>query len=227
MSNEEFWAGMIKNGSKVLRQYDEVDSANKIIEYILAQRRTPSLKIQEEMSTGKTLDETAAGLEVEAEKAKLRAKHKEEMIQLEKERKEALAEKDVAAAKEIAGIKAELEAKMKKESEEMERLRVTNEQLRVQRDAEMQHDRQQAFDRQLALVTQIEQQKGENQRIMAAHGYENRLTVAEWEMKLGQAREKALKLAAKNERAKARAKAKAQPRPKPKVKVEPARSKRR
>lgn len=223
MSNEEFWAGMIKNGSKVLRQDDEVDSANKIIEYILAQRRTPSLKIQEEMSTGKTLDETAAGLEVEAEKAKLRAKHKAEMIQLEKERKEALAEKDVAAAKEIAGIKAELEAKMKKESEEMERLRVTNEQLRVQRDSEMQRDRQQAFDNQISLVRELEQQRGEVQRLKDVGGLENQLAVAKVEKKLALAREKAAKLEARNLRLRAKAKAKA----KPKAKVEPARNRRR
>jgi hypothetical protein len=142
VSNKEFWAEMVKYGSKVFRHDDGEASAIKIIQYILSQRRRMVLDIQEEMASGKTLDETAAGREVEAELMKMKLKHDKEMQELREEMREAKEANDERAQQEIAAVRAELEAKMAKEQEDRERMRVNIEQLQKERDEELRAERE-------------------------------------------------------------------------------------
>lgn len=93
-----FWAEMIDKGSVVFQQDSGEQSARRIVLHILslaARQRLASPKIRTEMTSGKALYQTSAGLEVEAEKEKLRAKHEAEMRQLRVEWEEALKVRDV------------------------------------------------------------------------------------------------------------------------------------
>lgn len=203
MSEDQFWAGMVKKGSKVFRQDNEEHSARRIIQHIQSLHlgaghdSTPSLKIQTEMASGKTLDETAAGLEVEAEKEKLQAKHKEEMRRLQEEWSEAQKIRDKEAQKELEEIKKDLEAKMKKEQEDRERMRVNLEQLQRERDGELRRDRDQMHAQELSSAREIARQEAEIEKIKAIGGINQKLIAAQMEVKLQKEKAKNAKLRAK------------------------------
>lgn len=62
--DKDMWADMISQGSVVLRHDDTPESAMKIIDFILNQRRTTVLSLQRQMSEeGMELEETDAGRE--------------------------------------------------------------------------------------------------------------------------------------------------------------------
>ncbi|EED19617.1 conserved hypothetical protein [Talaromyces stipitatus ATCC 10500] len=152
--NEEFWAGMIRKGSKVFRQDNGLVSALAIIRFILSKRSRDApggvtLQIQEEMARGATLDETAAGREVNAEIDRLRSQHKQELRDLRAEFEEAQKLNDAHYREELLRVKADVEKKMKEERDDRERMRVTWEQLKKQRDEELQLERQKAYELEL------------------------------------------------------------------------------
>ncbi|KAK0708107.1 P-loop containing nucleoside triphosphate hydrolase protein [Lasiosphaeris hirsuta] len=149
INKPEFWGRLISKGSQVLRQDNGVESATKIIEYILSKQKRITLKIQEEMASGKALGETSAGQEVEADIERLTKKHKEEMTWLKQEMQEAIRKKDYESQQEIKAIRAELAAKMNKAQEDRQRLEVNIEELRQQRISEVQKEREQAYQRDL------------------------------------------------------------------------------
>ncbi|EJT75385.1 hypothetical protein GGTG_05322 [Gaeumannomyces tritici R3-111a-1] len=99
-------------------------------------KRDPSLEVQKEMANGKKLDETSAGMEVEAEMNRLRAKFEEEKRDLRRELEEARRDQDEATQKEINRARTDLDAKMKKVEEDRENMRVNLEELQKQRDEE-------------------------------------------------------------------------------------------
>ncbi|KAL8381613.1 hypothetical protein RB595_005750 [Gaeumannomyces hyphopodioides] len=140
-TNEDYWSGMIEEGSEMLRQDKGLVSATRIIEHICSRhrssRRSVSLEIQREMASGKTLDETSAGLEVEAEMNRLRAKFEEEKKSLRAEFEEAKRDQDEATQREVEKARTDLEAKMKKVDEDRERMRVDMEELQKQREEEI------------------------------------------------------------------------------------------
>lgn len=136
ISQEDFWAGMIRRGSTVFRQDSGSFSATEIIRFILSQRRQVTLKIQQEMAGGMTLDQTAAGQEVQAEIDKLKAKHQEEMVRLRQDMEEARRENDVRAQREIEAIRASLQRQLDEEEKKREALRVNMQELQSQRERE-------------------------------------------------------------------------------------------
>jgi hypothetical protein len=149
IAKKEFWGEMIKQGSQVFRQDEGEVSAIKIIHHILAQRRRMVLEIQEEMASGKKLDETSAGQELEAEIARMKAQHDKELQELREEMWEAQRTNDKRAQEEIAAIRADLEEKMRKDQEDRDRMRVTMEELQKQRDEEFAAERQKNHELQL------------------------------------------------------------------------------
>ncbi|KAL8404990.1 hypothetical protein RB594_009752 [Gaeumannomyces avenae] len=139
-TKEDYWGGMIQQGSTMMRQDDGLSSATLIIEHIInkhqSNKRDPSLEVQKEMANGKKLDETSAGMEVEAEMNRLRAKFEEEKRDLRRELEEARRDQDEATQKEINRARTDLDAKMKKVEEDRENMRVNLEELQKQRDEE-------------------------------------------------------------------------------------------
>lgn len=148
-SNREFWTDMVRAGSKVFRQNDGKASATKILQHILAQRRRIVLEIQEEMASGKTLDETSAGRELEAQIAALKAKHEKELKELSEEMMEAQRTNDKRAQEEIAAVRAAVEAQIKKAEEDREKMHVTVTQLQEQRNKELEDERKRNFELRL------------------------------------------------------------------------------
>ena len=112
ISNQEFWGEMIKQGSTVMRQDRAEVSAIQIIQYILSKRRRMVLDIQEEMASGKTLDETSAGRALEAELEIMRKKHEAEMKELREDMLEAQIRNDKRSYDELAATRANLQKKM-------------------------------------------------------------------------------------------------------------------
>ncbi|KJZ70206.1 hypothetical protein HIM_10392 [Hirsutella minnesotensis 3608] len=166
----EFWAGMVSKGSEVMRQDNGTISAQQILQYILSQRRRINLDIQREMASGKTLDETAAGREVQADMEAIKRKYEEEMADLREEMEEARRAHDVRAQEEIAAMRAEMEEKLRKDREDRERMRVDMEELRAQRSEELARERENAHERELqwlkemhAAEAQYEAEKARNQ----------------------------------------------------------------
>ncbi|KAH7351272.1 P-loop containing nucleoside triphosphate hydrolase protein [Rhexocercosporidium sp. MPI-PUGE-AT-0058] len=156
VSNKEFWGEMVKQGSRVMRQDRDEASAIQIIQYILQQRHRMVLDIQTEMASGKTLDETSAGRELEAELERLRKQHDEEMRELREDMMEAQRANDQRAQEEIAAIRDDLQKKMDQDKQDRERMRVTMEELQKQREDELRAERDKnhalALDHQKAMA---------------------------------------------------------------------------
>lgn len=138
MESKDFWADLLRQGSKVFRQDNSADSALNIIRWILSQPPGHmTLLIQDEMATGMPLNHTAAGRELQAEMERLRAKYEQEMGMLREEFKIVQRENDIRMGKEIKTIMSDLEKKMKQEREDNERLAITIGQLSDQRYREL------------------------------------------------------------------------------------------
>jgi GTPase SAR1 family protein len=140
MESDEFWRGMIEKGSHVFRQDNGVTSALRIIRYILSRRLATTLQIQEEMASGKSLDETEAGLEVQAEMERMRAEYAQELQRIKEEMEESLKLRDIEYHQEIAKYKADLESRIKGVEVDGERLKVNMKQLVKQRDEELRQE---------------------------------------------------------------------------------------
>ena len=154
ISRTEFWAGMISKGSTVFRQDYGLASATKIIQFILAQRHKITLQIQEEMANGKSLDQTSAGQEVQAEIESLKARHNQEMQRLREEMREAQERNNVRAQREIAAVRADLEKKIEKEESKRHMLRVSMKELQEQRNEEMRRRQEQMFEQRQRILEQ-------------------------------------------------------------------------
>lgn len=167
------------------------------------------------MASGKAIDQTAAGCEVDAEKEKRMAKTREEMRQLQEAWKEAQKVRDVEAPQELAALNADLEAKMK-EQEDREWMRVNLKHPRNQRDAELKRERERdaAHARQLEPVRELAQREVETEKSRAASELEKMTARANLEKERADLKEAAAKWEVQN--AELRASQAAEMRPKTK-----------
>jgi len=141
MSKSDFWKYMIDQGSKVFRQDAGKESAMDIVQHLVRRRRPITLDIQKDMvEKGLTLDQTAAGKEVEGEIAKQRKMYEEKMERLRKDMDDAMKKKDAALKEELAEYRAEIEEKMQKDRDELEKMRASKDELRQQ--LQEQHEKQ-------------------------------------------------------------------------------------
>ncbi|QYT06119.1 hypothetical protein H0G86_012985 [Trichoderma simmonsii] len=151
----EYWAGMVNRGSKVLRLDKGAISALAVMEHIFAQRRRITLDIQQEMASGKTLDETSAGQEVQADLAALRKKHKRDLAILRKEMEQEFNKRDARAREDFNQVRADLEKKIQLAAQDGERLRVDMKQLQTQRNEELQRLRDEAHKKEMEARKQL------------------------------------------------------------------------
>jgi len=163
IEGSNFWADLIKRGSRTFRQDSGAESATRIVEHILAKRQQMTLRIQIEMASGAKLSDTAAGRQVGGDIAKLGERHKKEMQKLRDEMSEAIRDRDVEAQREIAQVRAEMAARMQSAEQDKKKLEVGMEELRQQRHEEAARLREEAHRRELEL----QQAMNDNQRAMA------------------------------------------------------------
>ncbi|KAK1252202.1 hypothetical protein MKX08_003389 [Trichoderma sp. CBMAI-0020] len=149
LDRSDFWADMVKQGSQVFRHDNGKKSATTIMEYILGKRHRVTLDIQKEMASGKTLDETGAGREVQTDMTALTKKHEREMKTLRQELQEAKDMHDSSAVVEINQLRTELADKIRSDEEARKRMQVDMETLRAEREQELQRQRDEAHKREL------------------------------------------------------------------------------
>lgn len=79
---EKFWSFMLRSGSNMSRFHGDRDSAIGLVSQLLA-KESIVLEIQREISSGRTLDQTAAGVYVGDDIEKLKAQHRQEIQALD------------------------------------------------------------------------------------------------------------------------------------------------
>jgi hypothetical protein len=135
LEKSEFWGKMIKKGSKVLRQDNGSTSAKTIIEY-LVRKRTPAnvgvaLSIQKEMvDQGKTLDQTGAGQEMNAQILAMKKEYETKIANLRTDLKAAIAQKDEDWKSQIEAERLRTKAKLEKDEQDRLKLQADNEALK-------------------------------------------------------------------------------------------------
>lgn len=141
-TRDAFWAGLISKGSRMFRQDNGVFSARHIIDYLVNRKRPVTLKIQKELvDDKKTLDQTGAGIEVDAQLAAQRKEFEAKLLQIQTDMQEAMREKDKEYQEELLAFKRETEEKMRKAEEDRLRLQMDREELRRQMDAQLAEER--------------------------------------------------------------------------------------
>lgn len=149
LERPDFWADMVNQGSQVFRHDNGKKSAAAIMEYIIGKQHRVTLDIQKEMASGKTLDETGAGLEVQTDMTALTKKHEQEMSTLRQELQEAKDMHDSSAVEEINQLRAELADKIRSDEEARKSMQVDMETLRAERETELKRQRDEAHKREL------------------------------------------------------------------------------
>lgn len=86
---DNFWKDMISKGSKVARISTVPVDAVQLVQTLL-KNKTMILRIQEELSSGKSLIETEAGTAVQEEIQKLTTQHKKEVVEIMAEMRDAV-----------------------------------------------------------------------------------------------------------------------------------------
>lgn len=147
LGKSEFWGKMIEKGSKVFRQDNRRESAKLIIEYLVnrrtAQNPGVALDIQIEMvDQGKTLAQTGAGQEMNAQILAMRRDYEEKIAQLRADLKVAIARKDEEWKSQIETERRETKKQLEKGENNRRMLQADNEELKKRL-----NDRRLSFDR--------------------------------------------------------------------------------
>lgn len=79
---EKFWSFMLRSGSRMSRFHGDRESAFGLVSQLLA-KESIVLEIQREISSGRTLDQTSAGVYVTNDIEKLKAQHRQEIESLD------------------------------------------------------------------------------------------------------------------------------------------------
>jgi hypothetical protein len=186
-TKQDFWGGLIERGSTVFRQDKGRVSGEHIINHLVERRRKVVLEIQHEMvDRNKTLDQTAAGGEVQAELLKAKAEYQKQLEEVRQEMQDAIDAHDKAWQEEMRQSREELEAKIRKDEEDRARLQADQERLWREREAEREEERRQWIESKLEAEQQIARYERdlEMARINNAHTLEmqeikNRLRLEE------------------------------------------------
>jgi hypothetical protein len=129
----DFWKSMIDRGSTVLRQDRGATSAREIVQYLIQKRRPRALEIQKDMvDHHKTLDQTAAGQEVQAELARQRVEYENRMKEIRREMRQAMEKKDREHQEELRIYRAEMDEKIRRFEEDKKLIVSSQSELRAQ-----------------------------------------------------------------------------------------------
>jgi hypothetical protein len=184
---EEYWGVMMRNGSQVRRHYNTRESALELLSYFVTSGSKTSdmvLDIQAQMvDQGKSLDETAAGMELQAELIRERKKNEATIAELEAKFRQAQEENNLERMKELEEEKRERQDDKRKFDRDNAALKATVNQLKrdraqqyaeIQRQLKMAEQRDAETQRQLKMAEQrdaetrrrLNKEKQETQRQM-------------------------------------------------------------
>jgi hypothetical protein len=166
IDTEDFWGGMIKNGSRVFRHLGNLETGMEIVNYLIAKQRRVVLDIQHQMvDLRMPLDQTEAGKEVESERLKLKAEFEKKLKDVQEEKEEALREKDEESAKMLAKFENDYTQKLQQFENDRIRLQENMEALRRQREDDMRQSRERFDEEMRRNKRTIEDQRREIQKI--------------------------------------------------------------
>lgn len=122
---KDFWGFMCEKGSRVLRHYNNKESAMELLKYFAGDKtQKVTLDVQRELVEGrKTLDETRVGKELDSAFAAEREKLKQQLKQLKEELKE-----------EIRGQNEKMADSIRESQQEVHRMETQIRQLQCDRD---------------------------------------------------------------------------------------------
>ncbi|KAF9260262.1 hypothetical protein L218DRAFT_989712 [Marasmius fiardii PR-910] len=122
-SDELFFKPVLDKKAQLVRHDNTPETARAILS-LLVQNEPLPLRIQSELvdEGAKSIADTAAGGELDRELKKQMEKHKEEMVQLEAEMKEAIRTKDEETRQELEEGKQKLEKQMKEAKDDAQKL---------------------------------------------------------------------------------------------------------
>jgi hypothetical protein len=150
-----FWGSMTSRGSQVFRHDSKEKSGAAIIQYLLDRRDKPVYALQDEMvNKKKTLEETAAGSEVQAEMDKMRRGYEQVIVNLKREMKEAIETGNEVMQKELEKERKEREEFIKEELQERKKMQADADALWQQREAEREKECLEHMQRMEALQKQ-------------------------------------------------------------------------
>jgi hypothetical protein len=159
--NSEFWGTMVEHGARVVRHWGNRNSATAILLDLID--RDPKvnaptvLQVQKEMvDENRTLDETSAGQQFEAELIRQREKHAKEMKQMQEDIKSYLAMNEQKLAEETQKEKLELEARIEQSNLDQAMLRMSLQDMQKQQEDEIERLKAQVEEERAAYQAKIE-----------------------------------------------------------------------
>jgi len=183
--HQRMWKTMIQNGCKVWRQNRDQESALEIIEHLIALRKPFHPQLAEEMGGGATLDETAAGKEIEAEFDRIKKDFEKRLEETRKELNEAYKMRDLEREEELEDLRAEIGLQQEQMAEFEKNLKADADQLRKQREEQVVREKAELEEkiRQQDLAIQREEWRRERQQQDNQHA----LKIKDYEYSIAQA----------------------------------------
>jgi len=140
LTRKDWWGLMRDRGSTVFRHDGTKECATKLVESMIERRNQDGpvlLNIQKEMiDDKKSLEDTAAGQEVEKELVEAKAKFREEITDLQESYDQALKERDDQLVEVLQEQRDDLEKKLQRASDAQENLKISFEKLSEEKSAE-------------------------------------------------------------------------------------------
>ncbi|KAJ3531884.1 hypothetical protein NM208_g8682 [Fusarium decemcellulare] len=179
VTKAEFWGTMHKSGSQVARWSGNEESAKSIVGKIVDIHDKSGklvLKIQDELVNGNmTLDETAAGKEVQREILAAKAELQDEIQQLREMQEEMIQHSNDKLVKELASQQEAFERQLNDANHAQESLKISLESLLNQKSAEYEQLLTGARDEQRRLADALAQKEAEYERARRARSEDEKM----------------------------------------------------
>lgn len=135
--NPDFWGEMASHGSLVLRHNDNIDSALKIIRYILNQNSRITLQVQREMEEdNKRLDQTLAGEELSRWLLEQQRLFEKRLQGTQVDMEDAIKNSNKRVVQELAKQQDELQKQLELAMKESEQLKLNMEEIVEEKESE-------------------------------------------------------------------------------------------
>jgi hypothetical protein len=185
-SRKDWWGMMCERGSSVVRHDGTKECALEMIEDLIQRRAQGGpvlLEIQKEMvDDKKSLEDTAAGQEVEKELTLAKKKFEEQLTDIQESYDEALKERDMQLAEVLKEQRDDLEKKLQKAGEAQENLKITFEKLCEEKTAEyavmvheLQEEKRQRQAEYAARQSELDRLQEEQEKDVESHRKEREM----------------------------------------------------
>ncbi|KAK6539329.1 hypothetical protein TWF694_009562 [Orbilia ellipsospora] len=161
-TSTEFYGSMVQMGSAMYRHTGDRNSAMNIINHLVNKRTTTILNIQREMATGLSLDETAAGKELDGELRKQKREFERRLRENRKELEAALKQQNDAMARDLADKQEELQRSLAAAQKVRDDLKIDMQRLMEEKEREFKK-----------AMEELERERKERNRVMEQRQREN------------------------------------------------------